>query len=94
MLSIVVHLGSILTLFYAAKAYASPEIRIPTAAEFFAVTPIVNTLVSLPISLGGVGVRAQQGGQTDVDSHGRHATSVTQRVGICSARVSGGELER
>ncbi|HZJ14744.1 MAG TPA: lysylphosphatidylglycerol synthase transmembrane domain-containing protein [Chthoniobacteraceae bacterium] len=57
MLSIVVHLGSILTFFYAAKAYASPEIRIPTAAEFFAVTPIVNTLVSLPISLGGVGVR-------------------------------------
>jgi uncharacterized membrane protein YbhN (UPF0104 family) len=56
-LSIVVHLGSILTFFYAAKAYASPDTRIPTASEFFTVAPIVNTLVSLPISIGGVGVR-------------------------------------
>ena len=56
-LSIAVHLLHILTFYFAARAFTSPGTRVPTAGEFFSIAPIVNTIVSLPISLGGVGVR-------------------------------------
>ena len=56
-LSLGVHLGYILTYYCSTLAYASPDTRTPPPREFFAITPIVDTLVSLPISVGGVGVR-------------------------------------
>ena len=56
-LSLGVHLGYILTYYCAALAFASPDTRTPPPREFFAITPIVDTLVSLPISIGGIGVR-------------------------------------
>lgn len=55
--SILVHLGYFLTYFCAAKAYASGDTRIPTIGEFFAIAPVVDTIVAMPISLGGIGVR-------------------------------------
>jgi hypothetical protein len=55
--SILVHLGYFLTYFCAAKAYASGNTRIPTMGEFFAIAPVVDTIVAMPISLGGIGVR-------------------------------------
>jgi uncharacterized membrane protein YbhN (UPF0104 family) len=56
-LSVAVHLLHILTFYCAALAFTSPGTRIPTIGEFFSIAPIVNTIVSMPISLGGVGVR-------------------------------------
>ena len=55
--SILVHLGYFLTYFCAAKAYASGDTRVPTLGEFFAIAPVVDTIVAMPISLGGIGVR-------------------------------------
>ena len=56
-LSLAVHLCHILTFYCAALAFTAPGTRVPTAGEFFSIAPIVNTIVSLPISVGGVGVR-------------------------------------
>lgn len=56
-LSIVVHLGYFLTYFCAAKAFTSPTTRIPSWSEFLAIAPVVDTIVALPISIGGMGVR-------------------------------------
>ncbi len=56
-LSIAVHLLHIATFYCAALAFSTPDSRVPTAGEFFSIAPIVNTIVSLPISLGGIGVR-------------------------------------
>lgn len=55
--SILAHFGYFLTFFTAAKAFASPSAIVPSLADFCAIAPIVNTIVSMPISLGGVGVR-------------------------------------
>ena len=56
-LSFGVHLLHIGTFYCAALAFSSPETPAPTVGEFFSIGPIINTIVSLPISLGGIGVR-------------------------------------
>ena len=56
-LSFGVHLLHMATFYCAALAFAGPNVHVPTASEFFSIAPIINTIVSLPISLGGIGVR-------------------------------------
>ncbi|MEO7317460.1 MAG: lysylphosphatidylglycerol synthase transmembrane domain-containing protein [Chthoniobacteraceae bacterium] len=56
-LSFGVHLLHMATFYCAALAFSSPGARTPTPGEFFSIAPIINTIVSLPISLGGIGVR-------------------------------------
>lgn len=56
-LSFGVHLLHMATFYCASLAFAGPNTVTPTAGEFFSVAPIINTIVSLPISLGGIGVR-------------------------------------
>ncbi len=56
-LSLLVHAGVFLTFFCAAKALETPGTRIPSLLDLASVMPVVNTITSLPISLGGVGVR-------------------------------------
>lgn len=56
-ISICTHLGYWFTFYAAARSFATASTRLPTAAEFYAVMPIVGTITSLPISVGGVGWR-------------------------------------
>jgi hypothetical protein len=56
-LSVVAHIGYILTFYFAALAFAAPGTPIPALSEFLVIAPIVNTIAGMPISLGGVGVR-------------------------------------
>ena len=56
-LSFGVHLLHMATFYCAALAFSGPKTITPTAGEFFSIAPIINTIVSLPISLGGIGVR-------------------------------------
>ena len=55
-LSVVSHLGYF-AMFYCAAASFSATSRIPTFGEFCTIMPIVNTITSMPISVGGLGVR-------------------------------------
>ncbi len=55
--SLVCHLGYFYVFYCAGRAFASPGVRVPTLVEMFAVMPVVNTIISLPIGMNGLGVR-------------------------------------
>lgn len=55
-LSVIAHLAYF-AVFYCAAASFSATSRVPTFGELCAIMPIVNTITSLPISVGGLGVR-------------------------------------
>ncbi len=55
--SIVAHIGYIFVFYCAARAYSTPTIHVPTFAEMCFIMPLINTIASLPISFGGLGVR-------------------------------------
>jgi uncharacterized membrane protein YbhN (UPF0104 family) len=52
-LSLLIHAGSFSVFYFGALALSLPA----RPADFFSVIPIINTLASLPISVGGMGVR-------------------------------------
>ncbi len=56
-ISFIAHLGTFLTFYCAARALEAPATRVPSFADLCTVMPVVNTIVGLPISVGGVGVR-------------------------------------
>src|SRR4029453_7082130 len=57
LLSIVAHIGYFGVFYCAIRALATPSMEIPTLAKFYAIMPIIGTITSLPISIGGVGWR-------------------------------------
>lgn len=56
-LSLFAHAGFFGVFYCALRALASSGMEIPTLAQFMAIMPIIGTITSLPISLGGVGWR-------------------------------------
>jgi len=56
-LSLVAHAGFFGVFYCALRALASSGMEIPTLVQFMAIMPIIGTITSLPISLGGVGWR-------------------------------------
>lgn len=56
-LSLAAHAGFFGVFYCALRALAPPEMQVPTLAQFMAIMPIIGTITSLPISLGGVGWR-------------------------------------
>jgi uncharacterized protein (TIRG00374 family) len=56
-ISIAAHFGYFATFWCAAKAVGASGVKVPTMGELCAIMPIVNTIIALPISVGGVGVR-------------------------------------
>lgn len=56
LISIVAHFGYYAT-FYCAARSLGKNANLPAFPEFFAIMPIVGTITSLPISIGGVGWR-------------------------------------
>jgi uncharacterized protein (TIRG00374 family) len=56
-LSIFAHVGYYGVFYCAIRALASSGMEIPTLAKFYAIMPIIGTITSLPISIGGVGWR-------------------------------------
>ncbi len=57
LLTIGSHLTYYLSFFCAWQALATPTARVTSVADMLSIMPLVNTITSLPISLGGVGVR-------------------------------------
>ncbi len=43
--------------FFAAQAFRDSEEHLPSLGEMFTIMPIVNTLVAMPVTIAGVGVR-------------------------------------
>ena len=58
-LSIAAHIGYYGVFYCSIRALVAPEDKAPTLAEFYAFIPVIGTITSLPISLGGVGWREQ-----------------------------------
>jgi glycosyltransferase 2 family protein len=56
-LSVVAHFGNYGVFYCAIRALGSSGMSIPTLAEFYAIMPVIGTITSLPISVGGVGWR-------------------------------------
>ncbi len=56
-LSLIAHAGLFGVFYCALRALASSGMEIPTLVQFMAIMPIIGTITSLPISLGGVGWR-------------------------------------
>lgn len=56
-LSLLAHIGYFGVFYCAIRALATPGMEIPTLAKFYAIMPIIGTITSLPISIGGVGWR-------------------------------------
>ena len=56
-ISVVAHLGYFSTFYFAARSLSLPAIQLPSLGELFTIMPVVNTITSLPISIGGLGVR-------------------------------------
>jgi len=56
-LSFGAHIGYFGVFYCAIRALGSSGMQIPSPTEFLAVMPIIGTITSLPISIGGVGVR-------------------------------------
>lgn len=56
-LSLIAHAGFYGVFYCALRALASSGLSIPALADFMAIMPIIGTITSLPISLGGVGWR-------------------------------------
>jgi len=59
LLSMGAHIGYFAVFYCAIRALGSSGMQIPRLDEFFAVMPMIGTITSLPISIGGVGVREQ-----------------------------------
>jgi len=57
LISVPAHLGYYGTFYCAARAFGGGAVELPSISEFFAVMPIIGTITSLPISLGGIGWR-------------------------------------
>jgi uncharacterized protein (TIRG00374 family) len=57
LISIAAHLGYFTTFYCAARALAKRGLDMPSLGEILTIMPIVNTITSLPISVGGLGVR-------------------------------------
>ncbi len=55
--SMIGNLGYFATFYCAARALAQPGMKLPSLLDMFAIMPVVNTIVSMPVSVGGVGVR-------------------------------------
>ncbi len=55
--SFISHLGYYFTFYCAARAYISAPSPRPTFGQLCAVMPIISTITSLPITVGGIGVR-------------------------------------
>jgi glycosyltransferase 2 family protein len=55
--SFISHLGYFFTFYCAARAFAAPGVRVPDFGQLCAIMPVINTITSLPISVGGLGVR-------------------------------------
>jgi uncharacterized protein (TIRG00374 family) len=56
-LSLFAHIGYYGVFYCAIRALGSTGMSFPTLAEFYAIMPIIGTITSLPISIGGVGWR-------------------------------------
>src|SRR4030095_2213448 len=56
-LSLFAHIGYFGVYYCAIPALATSGMEIPTLAKFYAIMPIIGTITSLPISVGGVGWR-------------------------------------
>jgi uncharacterized membrane protein YbhN (UPF0104 family) len=56
-LSVFANFGYFVTFYCAARALESPGVKIPTLLDLSTIMPIVNTIASMPISLGGIGIR-------------------------------------
>lgn len=56
-LSFIAHLGYFAVFYCAGRAMQHDGILMPTFGEMCSIMPIVNTLASMPISVGGLGVR-------------------------------------
>jgi uncharacterized protein (TIRG00374 family) len=56
-LSIIAHIGYFGVFYCAIRSLATSGMEIPTLAKFYAIMPIIGTITSLPISIGGVGWR-------------------------------------
>lgn len=56
-LSIIAHVGNFGVFYCAIRSLATSGMEIPTLAKFYAIMPIIGTITSLPISIGGVGWR-------------------------------------
>jgi uncharacterized protein (TIRG00374 family) len=56
-LSLFAHTGYYGVFYCSIRALASSAMAIPTLAQFYAIMPIIGTITSLPISVGGVGWR-------------------------------------
>lgn len=56
-LSFPTHLCYFAVFYCAAASFGASGVRIPSLGELMSVMPVVNTITSMPISLGGIGVR-------------------------------------
>jgi len=56
-LSLVAHVGYFAVFYCPALSFHASKVTIPSFVEFCAIMPVVNTIASMPISIGGVGVR-------------------------------------
>ncbi len=56
-LSIGVHFGYFGTFYCAAQAFAANGHHTPSFGEFYSMMPIIDTILAMPISLGGLGAR-------------------------------------
>lgn len=57
LIGIVAHIGYFFTFYCAGRALAGPGVVVPSFGDLCAILPIVNTIASMPISFGGLGVR-------------------------------------
>ncbi|MHA3770748.1 lysylphosphatidylglycerol synthase transmembrane domain-containing protein [Verrucomicrobiota bacterium sgz303538] len=57
LISVAAHLFHFTTFYSAARALTRPGMHIPSLAEIYTIMPVVNTITSLPVSVGGLGVR-------------------------------------
>lgn len=55
--SLLCHLAYIFTFYCAAQSLAAPGLRLPSYLDLCAIMPLVNSITSLPISIGGMGLR-------------------------------------
>jgi uncharacterized protein (TIRG00374 family) len=56
-LSLIAHIGYYGVFYCSIRALATSGMEIPTLLQFYAIMPIIGTITSLPISIGGVGWR-------------------------------------
>lgn len=79
--SMLANLGYFATFYCAARSLELPGMKLPSLMDVFTIMPVVNTIVSLPVSVGGVGVRE---GLFQVFLGGLTGTPKALAVIICS----------